>query len=96
LFKVLHDVLVRLGRILKPAPKGPPAEWFLRLDRMKKCLTAEQMVSEFGEPAHKLPMGVMEVWHYPLGIDGGVLYSIHAVEERSVIRQVYLHFVDSL
>jgi hypothetical protein len=95
LFKVFHDVLARLGRILKPAPEGPPAEWCLRLDRMKKCLTAEQMVNEFGEPAHKLPMGEMEVWHYPLGIDGGVLYSIHAVEERSVIRQVYMYFVAS-
>jgi hypothetical protein len=96
MFKVLHDVLARLGRILKPAPQGPPTEWCVCLDRMKKCLTAEQMVSEFGEPAHKLPMGEMEVWHYPLGIEGGVLYSIHAVEEPGVFRQVYMHFVDSL
>jgi hypothetical protein len=95
LSSAFRTVFERCRRLINRRQDGSPREWCLRVERMRKCLTAEQVVREFGEPAHKVPMGEMMVWHYPLGIDGGFFYSIHAVTEHDRVSQVYLHFVPS-
>jgi hypothetical protein len=89
--KAARNVLAQLVRTLKPPRKGLPKEWCHRLEQMKKCQTPEQLVRQFGEPAHKVRTGEMDIWHYPLGFAGGFLYSIHAVTTRNDLSQLYMH-----
>jgi len=89
--KSLRNVFGWLGRILKPPRKGPPTEWTCHVVKMKKCKTPQDLVREFGEPAHKIRTGDLEIWHYPLGFYDGFLYSIHAVSAGNDVNQVYMH-----
>jgi hypothetical protein len=59
---------------------------------MQKCETVEQLVSAYGAPSHKAH-GQPEIWHYPLGILNGMLYSIHAAIDSQRVAQVYIHMV---
>ena len=43
------------------------------------------------QPAHKVQTGDLEILHYPLGIAGGVLYGIHAVNSQGAVSQIYMH-----
>ena len=89
--KASRNLFANLVRILKPPRKSVPDEWHRRLDRMKKCGTQQELLHKFGEPAHKAPSGEFEIWHYPLGLAGGFLYSIHAATTGHDLNQIYMH-----
>ena len=56
---------------------------------MKRCHAADELVRDFGPPDHRVPQGDLEIWHYPLGVIGGFLYSIHAVTREGELTRVY-------
>jgi hypothetical protein len=65
--------------------------WTRRLEGMKSCRTTAELVKNHGAPAHKVQHGAMEIWHYPLGIVNGTLYSIHVAVAGTEAAQVYMH-----
>ena len=89
--KAGRNLFAQLVRTLKPPGKGPPRQWCVRLEEMKRCCTVSELVDRFGEPAHKVQTGNLEILHYPLGIAGGFLYAIHAVNSQGAVSQVYMH-----
>jgi hypothetical protein len=58
---------------------------------MKRCHTVKELVDQFGQPAHTVQTGSMEIMHYPLGITGGLWYTIHAFKSQDAVSQVYMH-----
>jgi hypothetical protein len=80
--KAARHLLVHLVRILKPPGDPRLVQWQDRLKQMKRCHAADELVRDFGQPDHRVPQGNLEIWHYPLGVIGGFLYSIHAVTGR--------------
>ncbi len=90
--KSFRNVFGWLIRILKPPRKSVPDEWSRRLLKMQKCETLHDLVGEFGQPAHKIHTGDIEIWHFPLGFHDGFLYSIHAtVTTGQDLSQIYMH-----
>jgi hypothetical protein len=85
------NLFAQLVRTLRPPGKGPLRQWCVRLEKMKRCRTVSELIDQFGEPAHTVQTEGMEIMHYPLGIKGGFLYSIHAVKSQDAISQVYMH-----
>jgi hypothetical protein len=75
----------------RPRQPRELAEWTRRLEAMKRCGTAADLLARHGEPAHRLTDHAMEIWHYPLGIAGGTLYSIHVAVEGDNAPMAYLH-----
>ncbi len=65
--------------------------WQRRLQQMKECKSITDLVRLHGEPPHKVPQEGFEVWHYPLGVAGGTLYSIHVSVWPDQARQIYMH-----
>ena len=51
--------------------------WSRRLVQMQDCKSIAELVKRFGEPKHKVPQSGFEDWHYPLGVEKGMLHSIH-------------------
>lgn len=66
-------------------------KWSRLLEEMKRCKSAAELVQAHGQPAHKLPQAQFEIWHYPLGVDQGVLYTIHGAVMGDQLKQLYLH-----
>src|SRR5258706_978964 len=62
-----------------------------RLEEMKQCRTAAELLHAHGAPDHKVQHKDMEIWHYPLGTLDGFLYSIHAAVLEDQLAHVYLH-----
>ena len=79
-------MLVPMGRT------EPPRKWFILLDRMKGARTPDELRGKFGAPLHREVHESKEIWHYPLGVIDGMLYSIHAIIQGDQIQQVY-HYV---
>jgi hypothetical protein len=73
--------------------KSPPelAKWTKRLEAMKKCRAVTELVKVCGMPPHKAQHDSMEIWHYPLGIADGTLYSIHVAVLADQVTQAYMH-----
>ncbi|MGD1278601.1 MAG: hypothetical protein ABR964_15415 [Tepidisphaeraceae bacterium] len=69
---------------------GQIREWQNRIDQMKRCRDASELVEKFGSPPHKDQNSSMEIWHYPLGTVDGRLYSIHAAIIDDQPQQVYM------
>jgi hypothetical protein len=88
---VLRNLFAQFVRTLKPPGKGPPRQWCVRLEKMKRCRTVSELVDQFGQPAHTIQTGGMEIMHYPLGITGGLLYTVHAVHNHGSVSQIYMH-----
>lgn len=59
-------------------PQEPtiPREWVERLNAFKAFSSAADLAKAH-PPPHKSASGGMEIWHYPLGVAAGTLYSIH-------------------
>jgi len=93
--KVGRNLFGQFVRTLKPPGKGPPREWCVRLEQMKQYHTVGELVDRFGEPAHKVQTGDLEILHYPLGIRRGLLYAVHAVSSQGAVSQVYMHMEPS-
>ena len=66
-------------------------KWSRLLEELKRCKSAEELVRAHGPPAHKLQQGEIEIWHYPLGVDQGFLFAIHAAVNGGQLKQIYLH-----
>jgi hypothetical protein len=86
-----RNLLAQFVRILRPPGKGPPQHWCVRLEKMKRCRTMSELVDQFGQPAHRVQVDNVEILHYPLGITGGFLYTIHAVNSSGDLSQIYMH-----
>jgi hypothetical protein len=73
-------------------PKEPREfrAWTRRLKAMKRCSTAKKLLAKHGQPAHKVKDAGVEIWHYPLGIAGGALYSIHVAIEEDAPPMAYM------
>jgi hypothetical protein len=57
---------------------------------MKNHKSAAELARVHGAPAHKVQHGEIEIWHYPLGVSGGTLYSIHVAVLGDDASQVYM------
>jgi hypothetical protein len=69
-------------------------QWVRQLEEMKACGRADEIAARFGPPAHKVREGDVEIWHYPLGLSGGMTYSIHvavAGGDDAARPQAYMH-----
>src|SRR5260370_30587119 len=69
-------------------------EWVDRLAAMKRFCSAAEL-AEMYPPAHKVQRGTMEIWHYPLGVAGEILYSIHVALAGEGALQVYMRMEPS-
>jgi hypothetical protein len=76
--------------VMPRQPRELP-EWMRRLEAIKQCRTSAELLARHGEPAHKLEDPALEIWHYPLGIAGGTLYSIHVAVAGDDAPTAYLH-----
>jgi hypothetical protein len=66
--------------------------WEQQLQAMKRCRNITELVSRFGEPHHRVQQQGFEIWHYPLGVASGMLYSIHVSVWPDQRSQIYLFF----
>lgn len=64
--------------------------WQRRIERMKRCSTADELIRCCGQPAHRVDVPKMSIWHYPLHVIGGTFYSIHVAVIDGTPKQVYL------
>ena len=71
--------------------KSPvPSEWVERLAAFKRFTSAAEL-AESHAPAHKIQSPGMEIWHYPLGANGGMLYAIHVAVSPGHAPMAYMH-----
>lgn len=66
-------------------------EWMRRIEAMRKCRTSAELVARHGEPKHKVEDPAMQIWHYPLRIADGTLYSIHVAIAGDAAPMPYMH-----
>lgn len=52
-------------------------DWERRVTEMQKCNRIADLLARHGEPHHKVQQSGFEIWHYPLGVASGMLYSVH-------------------
>ena len=67
-------------------------EWHRRLQKMQECKTHDALVSLHGPPHHKVQQPGFEIWHYPLGVESGLQYSIHVSVWPDRPMQAFLYF----
>ena len=67
-------------------------EWHRRVQQMQECNTLDALVTLHGPPHHKVHQEGFEIWHYPLGVESGMLYSIHVSVWPDQSKQVFLYF----
>jgi len=68
------------------------SEWQARLKRMQDCQTLDALVVLCGPPPHKFQHEGFEIWHYPLGVEGAMAYSIHVSVFPDQSKQAFLYF----
>lgn len=68
-------------------------EWHRRVQKMQECSTIDALVTLHGPPHHKVQREGFEIWHYPLGAESGMFYSIHVSVWPDQPKQVILYFV---
>jgi hypothetical protein len=62
---------------------------------MQQCKTPDALVALYGAPSHKVQQQGFEIWHYPLGVDTGMQYSIHVSVWSDQPPQAFLYFEPS-
>jgi hypothetical protein len=67
-------------------------EWHGRLQKMQDCKTLDALVALNGPPHHKVQQQGFEIWHYPLGVESGMLYSIHVSVWPDQRKEAFLYF----
>src|ERR1700758_1199441 len=67
-------------------------EWHQRLRKMQECKTLDALVALHGPPHHKVQQQGFEIWHYPLGVESGMHYSIHVSVWPDQSKQEFLYF----
>ena len=63
----------------------------MRADRMRDFNSANHLVAVEGPPDHKQQCDGFEIWHYPSGVEDGMLYSIHVCVSDGRVAQAYSH-----
>jgi len=71
-----------------------PQDWVDRLAALKRFSSAAELAEAY-PPTHKVQRGTMEIWHYPLGVAGGMLYRIHVALAGEGAPQAYMHMEPS-
>jgi hypothetical protein len=72
--------------------KDPRMEqWRQRLKMMQSYHTTDEVIRAFGAPGQRVPERDREIWHFPLGVVEGLLYSIHAVTCKGALNEAYMH-----
>lgn len=71
-----------------------PTEWVRRLAAFREFSSANKL-AETHPPSHKAVSGGIEIWHYPLGVAGGTLYSIHVAVSGTDVPMAYMHMEPS-
>jgi hypothetical protein len=66
--------------------------WHLFLQKMQECKSPDALVSLHGQPHHKVQQPGFEIWHYPLGVESGMQYSIHISVWPDRSMQMFLYF----
>jgi len=64
--------------------------WQQQVIEMQTCATVDELVARHGEPHHKEHGGALEIWHYPLGEENGMQYSIHVSVTPGARVQCYM------
>jgi hypothetical protein len=67
-------------------------EWQRRLKKMQECHTLDALVTLCGPPRHKVQREGVEIWHYPLGVESDMTYSIHVSVRPDHSKQAFLYF----
>jgi hypothetical protein len=67
-------------------------EWHWRVKRMQECSTLDALVTLCGSPHHKVQQEGFEIWHYPVGVESGMVYSIHVSVWPDQSKQAFLYF----
>jgi hypothetical protein len=67
-------------------------EWGRRVHAMQQCKTLDALITRHGPPHHKIQHEGFEIWHYPLGAEEGMLYSIHVSVNADQSMQTFLYF----
>lgn len=58
---------------------------------MKQCRNHGELIARHGMRSHRVSAPAMEILHYPLGIHGGTLYSIHVAIVNQDAPTAYMH-----
>ena len=66
-------------------------QWRHRLKTMQSYHTTGEVLRTFGVPGQRVAERDREIWHFPLGVVQGSLYSIHAVTSNGELNEAYLH-----
>jgi|SRR5579862_3866169 len=66
--------------------------WHRRVHEMQQCKSLDALVTLHGPPHHKVQQQGLEIWHYPLGTEEGMLYSIHVSVHADKSMQAFLYF----
>ena len=69
--------------------------WTNLLNQMKRCKTLKDLIALRGEPPHRVLEQDFQIWHYPLGVDSGMLYAIHVAVKPDQSFQAYFHMQPS-
>src|SRR5688572_1793578 len=72
--------------------KAIPKDWERKVEAMRQCQWVADLVRLHGLPNHKVQEDGFEIWHYPLGIDAQMLYSIHVSVGSDQSCQAFLFF----
>ncbi|HTS16255.1 MAG TPA: hypothetical protein VMP11_01655 [Verrucomicrobiae bacterium] len=65
--------------------------WHRRALQMMKCKTAATLIKRYGQPSHKVQCDQFEIWHHPLGVDDGTLYTVHVCVPTNQSARACLH-----
>jgi hypothetical protein len=67
-----------------------PREWIERVNAFKAFASPCELAAAH-PPPHKMASGEMEIWHYPLGVVAGAVYSIHVAVSGDDAPIAYMH-----
>ena len=66
--------------------------WERRVAEMQQCNRVSDLVARYGEPHHKNLETGFEIWHYPLGVESRMLYSVHVAVRPDESCQAFMFF----
>jgi hypothetical protein len=72
-----------------PQKTSIPSEWVERLNAFKEFSSAAELEKSH-PPPHRMASGGEEIWHYPLGVIAGTLYSIHVAVSGTGAPMTYM------
>ena len=77
-----------------PQKSSVPSEWIERVNAFKAFASSRELAAVH-PPPHRMASGETEIWHYPLGVIAGTLYSIHVAVSGKDAPMAYMHMEPS-